>query len=71
MNKLNTPAQQAIDLLGGVSETKAAFVRHNAFISVQSIYKWLKKGYVPPGRAYLLSILVDGKVSLSDLLKKP
>lgn len=58
-----TALQRAVDLSGGVPGLAKA-----CDVSLQAVYKWLKKGYPPTDRCAEIETAVGGKVSKFDLL---
>jgi DNA-binding transcriptional regulator YdaS (Cro superfamily) len=63
MENINlTPIQKAIDLLGGVTP-----ISEHCNVSVQAIYKWVKKNKVPANRCLQIEQLTKKKVNRYEL----
>lgn len=64
MNTQTTSAiEKAAALAGGVAQLACA-----CGVSVQAVYKWLKKGHPPTDRCEDIELAVKGKVTRFDLL---
>jgi DNA-binding transcriptional regulator YdaS (Cro superfamily) len=61
--KTPTPLERAISLVGGVANLAAA-----CRVSVQAVYKWLKKGYPPVERCQAVEKAAGGQVTRFELL---
>jgi DNA-binding transcriptional regulator YdaS (Cro superfamily) len=61
--KTTTPLERAISLVGGVANLAAS-----CRVSVQAVYKWLKKGYPPVDRCQSVEKAVAGQVTRFELL---
>ncbi len=57
------PIEKAVAIAGGVSVLAKA-----CGVSLQAVYKWLKKGYPPENRRKSIEAAVNGRVSRFDLL---
>jgi DNA-binding transcriptional regulator YdaS (Cro superfamily) len=62
-SKTPTPLERAIGLVGGVANLATA-----CRVSVQAVYKWLKKGYPPVERCQAVEKAADGRVTRFELL---
>ena len=64
---MNTPTPSAIEkaatLVDGVGNLADA-----CGVSAQAVYKWINKGFPPPGRCESIEIATGGRVSRFDLL---
>lgn len=58
-----TPLERAVSMAGGVANLATA-----CRVSVQAVYKWLKKGYPPVQRCQAVEKAVSGKVTRFELL---
>jgi DNA-binding transcriptional regulator YdaS (Cro superfamily) len=58
-----TPLERAISLVGGVANLATA-----CRVSVQAVYKWLKKGYPPVERCQAVEKAAGGRVTRFELL---
>lgn len=64
MTKHNTSAiKQAVTLADGVSNLAGA-----CGVSMQAVYKWIKKGHPPTDRCEAVELATGGKISRFDLL---
>jgi DNA-binding transcriptional regulator YdaS (Cro superfamily) len=63
MNKPTTSALSKAVELSSVAQIAAS-----CDVSVQAVYKWIKKGYPPLERCEAIERIVGGKVSRFDLL---
>lgn len=57
-----SPIQRAADLVG------VAVIARACDVSMQAVYKWIKKGHPPTDRCEAVEKAVGGKVSRFDLL---
>lgn len=62
-NHLHTPLAEAVRIADGVANLAMA-----CKVSKQAVYKWIERGYPPPGRCAAVEKAVDGKVTRFDLL---
>ncbi|MGZ4872755.1 MAG: YdaS family helix-turn-helix protein [Candidatus Angelobacter sp.] len=62
-HKTLNPLERAVGLAGGVANLATA-----CRVSVQAVYKWLKKGYPPVERCEAVEKAVAGQVTRFDLL---
>lgn len=63
MDETNTTALQRAEKLVGVPAIAEA-----CGISVQAVYKWMKKGQAPAERCEAISRLTEGRVTVLELL---
>lgn len=61
--KTPTPLERAVSLAGGVANLAVT-----CRVSVQAVYKWLKKGYPPVQRCQAIEKAVAGRVTKFELL---
>jgi DNA-binding transcriptional regulator YdaS (Cro superfamily) len=62
-SKTPTPLERAVGLAGGVASLATA-----CRVSVQAVYKWLKKGYPPVERCQAIEKAAAGQVTRVELL---
>jgi DNA-binding transcriptional regulator YdaS (Cro superfamily) len=59
---MSNPVQKLIDIVGSQAE-----LARKCLVRQQSVFKWLKKGRVPPGRVSLAVNAAKGKISPEEL----